>query len=255
VLGDYVAPLSETQAASLKANFRGGFKLDRAGAWLKDRRSTPDGERSYSVNVASAGAGGVLRGVRIFEFDADGRLVSRIAAESGKVGRDAMWQLTQASVTDWTGVAPSGLPQVNETRQPSLAWQSTLSANVVAAAVLPLTTMSTLDLYRYIRHLAENEQASQRHEIQFWKRALYPFACLVMVALALPFAYMHARGGGVSLKVFGGIMLGISFVLLNNVAGHIGLLSNWTPWIVAATPSALYLLLSMAAFSWLVRYR
>ena len=255
VLGDYLAPLSETQAASLKANFRGGFKLDRAGAWLKDRRSTPDGERSYSVEVASAGAGGVLRGVRIFEFDADGRLVSRIAAESGKVGRDAMWQLTQASVTDWTGVAPSGLPQVSETRQPSLVWQSTLSANVVAAAVLPLTTMSTLDLYRYIRHLAENEQASQRHEIQFWKRALYPFACLVMVALALPFAYMHARSGGISLKVFGGIMLGISFVLLNNVAGHIGLLSNWTPWIVAATPSALYLLLSMAAFSWLVRYR
>ena len=95
----------------------------------------------------------------------------------------------------------------------------------------------------------------QRYEIQFWKRALYPFACLVMVALALPFAYMHGRGGGISLKVFGGIMLGISFVLLNNVAGHLGLLRNWTPWIVAATPSTLYLLLSLAAFSWLVRYR
>ena len=38
-----------------------------------------------------------------------------------------------------------------------------------------------------------------------------------MVGLALPFAYLHARSGGVSLKVFVGIMLGISFVLLNNV--------------------------------------
>ncbi len=76
-----------------------------------------------------------------------------------------------------------------------------------------------------------------------------------MVGLALPFAYLHARAGGVSLKVFGGIMLGISFVLLNNVAGHLGLLRNWTPWIVAAAPSALFLLLSLAAFSWLVRYR
>jgi lipopolysaccharide export system permease protein len=60
-------------------------------------------------------------------------------------------------------------------------------------------------------------------------------ACLVMVALALPFAYLHARAGGVSLKVFGGIMLGISFVLLNNLAGHLGLLRDWTPWIVAAS--------------------
>ena len=57
------------------------------------------------------------------------------------------------------------------------------------------------------------------------------------------------------MKVFGGILLGISFVLLNNVSTHLGLLRNWTPWLAAAAPSALYLLLSLAAFSWLVRFR
>ena len=77
----------------------------------------------------------------------------------------------------------------------------------------------------------------------------------VMVVLALPFAYLQARRGGISVKVFGGIMLGISFVLLNNVAGHLGVLREWTPWVVAAAPSVIYLLLSMAAFAWLVRYR
>jgi lipopolysaccharide export system permease protein len=255
ILGDYMAPLSETQAATFKAVFRGGFKLDRAGAWLKDRRMTAEGERSYSINVSSASQRGVLNGVRIFEFDADGRMVKRIAAESARVGRNADWHLTDASVTDWTGTGRDGVPQVHASKVADVVWQSTLKADVVAAALLPLSTMSTLDLFRYVRHLDENEQASQRHEIQFWKRALYPFACLVMMALALPFAYLHGRGGGISLKVFGGIMLGISFVLLNNVAGHIGLLSNWTPWIVASAPSLFYLLLSMAAFSWLVRYR
>ncbi|MFG5407638.1 LptF/LptG family permease [Piscinibacter sakaiensis] len=140
-------------------------------------------------------------------------------------------------------------------RQPTLEWRSGLTADVVAAAVLPLATMSTLDLWHYIRHLAANEQAAQRQEIQFWKRAFYPFACLVMVALALPFAYLHARNGGISLKIFGGIMLGISFVLLNNLAGHLGLLRQWTPWITAAVPSLIYLLLSLAAFAWLVRFR
>ncbi len=43
--------------------------------------------------------------------------------------------------------------------------------------------------------------------------------------------------------------------LLNNVAGHMGLLADWTPWLVASVPSALYLLLALVAFSWLVRYR
>jgi lipopolysaccharide export system permease protein len=144
---------------------------------------------------------------------------------------------------------------VIEESRPTLRWESTLPPGVVAAALLPLSTMSTVDLWRYARHLSGQDQAAQRHAIQFWKKALYPLACLVMVALALPFAYLHARGGGVSLKVFGGILLGISFVLLNNVAGHLGLLRDWTPWVAAATPSLVYLVLSMAAFAWLVRYR
>jgi lipopolysaccharide export system permease protein len=115
--------------------------------------------------------------------------------------------------------------------------------------------MNTLDLWRYSSHLSSQEQASQLYQIQFWKRAFYPFACFVMIALALPFAYLHARAGGVSLKVFGGIMLGISFVLLNNLSGHVGNLQGWTPWLAAAVPSLVYLLMSMAAFAWLVRYR
>ena len=142
------------------------------------------------------------------------------------------------------------------TRQVStLQWQSTLNADVVTAAVMPLQTMSTAELWRYSRHLARQEQAAQRYEIQFWKRALYPLACIVMAALALPFAYLHARAGGVSLKVFGGVMLGISFILLNNLAGHVGVLRNWDPLWAAASPSLFYLGLSLAAFSWLVRHR
>ncbi|MGH8798107.1 MAG: LptF/LptG family permease, partial [Caldimonas sp.] len=156
-------------------------------------------------------------------------------------------------ITTW--IETPGAARAPERRVAEYVWPSTLSASVVAAAVLPVSTMSTGDLYRYIGHLANNEQAAQSQRIQFWKRALYPFACLVMIGLALPFAYLSARTGGISLKVFGGIMLGISFVLLNNVAGHLGLLRDWTPWMVAAAPSALYMLLSFAAFSWLVRYR
>jgi len=255
LVGDYVAPVAEQQAAELQARYKGGLSAGRSGAWLKDRRDGPDGERSYSVNIGSTGAGGVLRNIRIFEFDANGRLIQRTAAASGSVDKDGVWTLIDARVTRWTDTTDDGSASAIDEVLLQTTWHSSLSADVVAAAVLPLSTMSTVDLLRYIDHLSDNEQAAQQHEIRFWKRALYPFACLVMVGLALPFAYLHARAGGVSLKVFGGIMLGISFVLLNNVAGHLGMLRDWTPWLVAAAPSTLYLLLSMAAFGWLVRYR
>ncbi len=255
IVGDYVAPLAEQRAARLQGQFKGGLKLGRSGAWLKDRQNTPGGERSFSINVGSASGGGVLHDIRIFEFDANGAMVQRIAANDGLVDARSTWKLSDVTVTRWTASPAGESPRTIEETQPEMSWPSSLSASVVAAAVLPLGTMSTLELLRYIDHLSDNEQAAQQYEIQFWKRALYPFACLVMVALALPFAYLHARGGGISLKVFGGIMLGISFVLLNNVAGHLGILKDWTPWIVASTPSAIYLLLSLAAFTWLVRYR
>ena len=263
VVGDFVAPASERQAVLLKARTSGGLKLGATGAWLKDRRATPDGERSDSINVAGTSGSGLLEGIRIFEFDTDGRLVTRVAARQAQVGSDGAWTLFDADVTRWPPVAAAGSADaapaagaaVDERHHARLPWPSTLSAAVVAAAVSPVETMTTLDLWRYSAHLSDQEQAAQRHQIQFWKKALYPLACLVMMALALPFAYLHARAGGVSLKVFGGIMLGISFVLLNNVAGHLGLLRDWTPWVAAAAPSLIYLLLSLAAFGWLVRYR
>ena len=254
VVGDWVAPFSERHATELLARAKGKVRIGTAGAWLKDKALTPQGERSYSVNVGSAGADATLQDVRIFEFDADGRLVRRIGAARAQIGDDS-WRLEDVRVTRWSASDNPAASVAAEEKLPSLVWPSSLSAGVVAAAVLPLSTMSTIELFRYIGHLSDNEQAAQRHEIQFWKRALYPFACLVMMALALPFAYLHARAGGVSLKVFAGIMLGISFVLLNNMAGHLGLLRDWTPWITAAAPSALFLLVSLGAFSWLVRYR
>ncbi len=280
LVGEYLAPYSEQKVALLKGRFGLASSLGRTGAWLKEHRQTADGPRSITVNVRGVGKDGQLDDVRIFEMDDAGRETRRITAAHAHVTRGAKglqdWQLEDAVETDWlagtAGAASEGstaasasasssspasaaLPSVRVRKAATLAWTTELDANVAAAAVLPITSMGAVDLYRYSSHLASQEQSSQRYRIQFWKRVLYPFACLVMVALALPFAYLHARSGGISLKVFGGVMLGISFVLLNNVVGHLGLLHDWTPWVAASVPSAVYLLLSMSAFAWLVRYR
>jgi lipopolysaccharide export system permease protein len=88
--------------------------------------------------------------------------------------------------------------------------------------------MRTIDLFQYIQHLDANGQSAQSYEIEFWRKVFYPLSCLVMVVLALPFAYLH-RSGGIATYVFGGVMAGISFFLLNNVFGYIGNLQNWRP--------------------------
>ena len=87
--------------------------------------------------------------------------------------RGGRWQLGDANTTDWTAAGPGGQAEVTRRGTSASKGQSTLDADVVAAALLPLGTISTAELFRYVRHLTVNEQASQRYEIQFWKRALY----------------------------------------------------------------------------------
>jgi lipopolysaccharide export system permease protein len=254
VVGDFVAPWTDKLATDLHAQQRGGLSLGRTGTWLRDSQPTQEGEHRYSINIGAALAHGRLERVRIYEFGPQGSLLTRTTAARAQVDSDGLWSLQDVRIMRWTTDAAAQVRTADE-RIPEMRWPSGLTSDVVAAAMLPVKTMSTAALYTYMLHLSEHEQAAQRYEIQFWKKSLYPFACLVMMALALPFAYLRARAGGLSLKVFGGIMLGISFVLLNNVSSHLGLLQEWTPWVAASMPSVIYLMLSLGAFQWLVRHR
>ena len=109
-------------------------------------------------------------------------------------------------------------------------------------------------LYRYVEYLAGNHQKTGRYEIALWKKLFYPVAVLVMMALALPFAYLHARSGMVGLKVFLGVMLGIGFHMLNGLFAHVGLLQNWPPFAAAALPCAAFFLAAVTMM-WLVERR
>ncbi|WP_119286433.1 LPS export ABC transporter permease LptG [Azohydromonas sediminis] len=255
LVGDYVAPWADQRAQRLLLDTGGARAGTRGGAWLKDRYIQDGQPRSVSVHVQRLRADGELRGVRLFVFDDRQRLVEQIVAESARIDDDAVWHLKDVELRQWPVGSDGATPAVTTRRLDAWQWPGTLRADVVKAAVLPPNTMSTVELWAYVRHLRAQAQDVQRYEIQFWKKALYPLACLVMVALALPFAYLHARSGGISVKVFGGVMLGTSFMLLNSLAGHLGTLRDWTPWLAAGLPGIVYLSLSLAAFAWLVRYR
>jgi lipopolysaccharide export system permease protein len=110
--------------------------------------------------------------------------------------------------------------------------------------------MSIVSLGRFISHLRDNKQDAQRHAIAFWKKVVYPFTIFVMLALALPFAYLKVRAGSVGIKVFGGIMLGMSFQLFNSLFSNVGLLGSWPALVTALTPPLFYFLLALAGLRW-----
>jgi lipopolysaccharide export system permease protein len=249
-LGDYISPVADRTAQLLKARYTGRITVGQTGAWLKEKQDYG----RYAVNVGELASDGVLHDIRIFEFDNRGFLSSMMQAQSALVSDDESWQLQQVSRTEFPSAGATSA-SVELVQVAALRWPNHLSADLVSAALLKPERMRTIDLFQYIQHLQSNAQAAQRYEIEFWKKVFYPLSCLVMVVLALPFAYLHFRSGSITTYVFGGVMAGISFFLLNNVFGYIGNLQNWQPWLTAALPGMIYSMLSLMAFGWLVLRR
>ena len=255
-VGDYIAPASERAAQLLKARYQNRITVGRTGAWLKEKQASS----SFVVNVKELSPDNEMRGVKIYEFNDKGLILSTTEAPVGVFTPKAAWSLRQATRVEFEVAADSAHParqqaRVSRTVVERFSWPTDISAEMVSVALLKPERMATLDLFNYIRHLDANGQTAQRYEIEFWKKVFYPLSCLVMVTLALPFAYLHFRSGGIAGYVFAGVMIGISFFLLNNVFGYIGNLRNWQPWLAAATPGLLYMAVSLGAFGWLVLRR
>lgn len=258
-VGDYLAPTADRAAQLLKARYQGRITIGQTGAWLKEKQAY----NSYVVNVRALSSDNAMQGVRVFEFDNKGLLTSITQSPLAKFGKDDSWEMQGGSRTDFavrtapTSAAEAGRDSAKISINPiiSLRWPTEISAEMVSVAVLKPERMGTLDLFNYVRHLNANGQSAQRYEIEFWKKVFYPLSCLVMVVLALPFAYLHFRSGGIAGYVFSGVMIGISFFLLNNVFGYIGNLQSWQPWLAAAAPGLLYMAISLGAFGWLVLRR
>jgi lipopolysaccharide export system permease protein len=240
VIGEWIAPLAEEKAQHTKIRALSsmiGQDL-QSGLWFKD-------EGSF-INVREARDPKVLQGLRIFEFDTAYRLRKITFAERAEYREKGIWQLYQVIATRFD-------PEPHTDRGAEAEWRSAVSPDLLNALIVKPERMSAWALHKYTEHLAGNKQRTELYEIALWKKLFYPIAALVMMALALPFAYMQARAGMVGVKVFLGIMIGIFFHMLNSLFSHIGLLQNWPPLAAAAVPSTAFLATAMLMMWWVER--
>jgi lipopolysaccharide export system permease protein len=128
-------------------------------------------------------------------------------------GRDGKPVHQSAAAESCAGAEPgnnfaqeSGLIETRRSESKDLL--SEITPKILSVSRSDPERMSANELAVYTRHLQENKQETERFKIAFWKKLFDPLAIFVLMALALPFGYLHTRSGGVSLKIFLGIMLG-----------------------------------------------
>jgi lipopolysaccharide export system permease protein len=237
--GEFVDPPAEHEAQQMRMHAINTVIAQefRSGVWVKD-------ELSF-INVREVLPDAQLNGITIYEFDRDYQLRSIRSAAHGAYLPPDHWRLTGVVETRFSDRGTEVL------HIPELIWNSKINPDILSVLLVKPEHMSAWSLYQYIRHLAENNQDTKRYEIAMWKKLIYPFAVLVMMALALPFAYMQGRSGSVGLKVFLGVMLGLLFRILNELFSSLGVIRSWSPVLSALLPSLLFLL-AAAAMLWKV---
>jgi len=263
VIGPYTDQLSErVRLEALGSAVSTDFK---SGVWVKDTLTTrADGEQATRfVNVGELMPDATITNVRIYEFDSQFRLTNVRLAKSGKYTPPGHWLLKDVTDTELISVPPppnqpadalNPVYRAQQTSMPEYSLRSELTPQILSVLLVSPDRMSMFNLFRYIQHLSENHQDTQRYEIAFWRKLIYPFAVFVMLVLSLPFAYLHTRAGVVGVKVFGGIMLGMSFQLVNTLFSHIGTLNTWPAPLTAATPGLIYLALGLIGLKWVDRH-
>ena len=262
LMGEVVAPPSEQLARQVRSVAKGGLPagLPRSGAWIKDTVRDAEGQTQgvRFLNVGQLDAEGAVQRLQVYEFDQAFVLRSVLRASSGSYRCEGVWQLREVEETRFESrPAPDGGAGWSSqfALQTERAWRTGIDPELLRVAMVDPARMSVIALAQFTRHLDENRQAAERYRIAPWKKLIYPLAVVVMMVLALPFAYLQVRAGTMGYKVFVGILIGIVFHFMNGLFSHLGLLNTWPAWLAVSIPSLTVLSLAMVMLFFVGRMR
>ena len=261
LFGEVISPFSSKWAKDVKMTALGASVTQefRTGLWTKDliRENGLEGSvvGSRFLNVKEILPNRHLIGVKLYEFDVNFSLAREITASRAEYIGKNIWRLFDVIETELPkNLTAPDMSSASSLKSANKDMVSEITPDILSVLFADPDRMSAYDLAAFSKHLADNKQSSDRYDMAFWKKITYPFAVLVMMALALPFGYLHARSGGVSFKIFVGIMIGMVFYLVNSLFSHVGLLNTWPALVTALTPRLLFLMMAMIALRYVERH-
>ncbi|MDQ8034281.1 LPS export ABC transporter permease LptG [Bordetella genomosp. 1] len=260
LLSEFVTPIAEIKSGEASLTLRGkagGGRLN-SGYWFKE----PTGSGGTRViNIKTLLGNGAVKDVTLFELKPNLELQSLAQASDGRF-QDGDLVLTNVTETRIDAQAAEALangkpperPPASVVKVPDLRLDTTLNGERLLARVLTPERMSLATLIDYIDYLHNNQLQADRQVVALWRKFVYPFTLLVMITIAAPIGFMQTRRGGVGAKVFIGILLGVAFFMVNQLALNVGMLNRWPPWLTALGPNVAALTLALGALI-LMEYR
>jgi len=232
LMGEVISPYTETKAQKIRAESiqSGVRKSGKTGIWLRD-------ENTY-VNVTDVLPDFSLLNIKIFEFDQNNFLRFLSVAKAGTY-QDQKW-LLQGLRRTMINNASSAADEVD-----AAYWSTVVNPQILQVFLIQPEQLSLWQLSKYIKHLEANRQRTDNYELAFWSKLITPIATIVMLILAVPFVFQHARSGTMGRSLFSGIMIGLCFFILNKAFSYFVPLFEIAPFVGAITPTLLVAVISV----------
>ena len=246
VVGEAGIANADQWARSIKntALHSDSYFKNAGGYWS---RQLLEQEGSRMINVRTVIKGDTLADVRLYEMTPDFALKSIVYAQTAhETEQSGQWRLKGVTRYDLNlsdkGVVASKKEQWFEEQIVNLGDNTLSTIRYQGQSFVGLPLMK---LRQRIDSLQSTGQRSRDFELGFWQKLFYPLSMLTMLLLALPFAFMQTRKGGVGVRVVTGIFLGLLFFILTALVQFLGPLLTYSPAVIAAMPTILFLFIAM----------
>ncbi|MDI1278324.1 LPS export ABC transporter permease LptG [Methylobacter sp.] len=237
LVGEFVAPVAERAAQMIKVTAQNEQVVMNVkyGLWLREGKKF--------INVRKIQDDGNLADISIYELDEHRHLHYSTHAEKAVFQGNQQWKLE--------GIRQSGISidQMTASNQNEQIWQSTVAPDLLEIVVVNSHDLSMYDLAMYIDFLKDNHQKSHEFELAFWGRVVNPLVVIVMLLVSAPFVIGVKRGINVGGRMMIGVVIGMGFNIIDKIVGHIGLIYDLNPPLMAVTPSLTVLALALFALS------
>ncbi|MCX7099772.1 MAG: LPS export ABC transporter permease LptG [Methylococcales bacterium] len=235
VVGEFVAPACERMAQMVRVSARHEQVLMNAkyGLWLREDKKF--------INVRKIEDDGSLADLSIYELDGQQHLHLALYAERAVFLGKQEWRMKNVKTSEIS------TQQVQANFKEDLLWKSTIAPNLLKIVVVNPNNLSLYDLASYVGFLKKNHQKSHVFELAFWGRIVNPLVTFVMLLLSVPFVIGVRRGISVGGKMMVGVVIGMGFNILDKIVGHLGLIYDLNPPLMAFIPSLVALGLALFA--------
>lgn len=223
LIGEFVVPVAEQYGQEFrwrKQNVQVA-QSGRHGVWAREDR--------YYIKVETVYPGARLSGLSIYELTEDGSMASVTEADSA-IQKNGLWELRDVRRTLFSRDVVTGETTELEYRE------ALLDQALLGVLSVEPESMSIRELHRYAEYLRHNKLDASSYWLAFWLKITTPLSCVVMMLVVMPFVFGSLRSVNAGQLLVIGILLGLGFYILLQVASRVGEIYDIPPFLSAVFP-------------------